>query len=156
MRPVTLLLLLIVLATVGGAAAYTNYQRILFAAAQQDRASAPEPPPAARSATSEDPDPLKKKIAFFEDQIKLLKKENENLGKSVEKLSQAAVTKPSATPETAPAGFSAEGLVSSVEEIRQLKFKRPLKFVRVPASEIEKRIRGEIEADRRPTFAEVG
>jgi len=159
MRPITLLLALLIAATLGGAVAYSNYQRAIFAgqresdsAGRRDTVEAPRA--AASAAPDEKPDALNRKVAFLEDQVALLKRENKSLAEAVEKLKETIKAKPEMTAAPTSA-VTPEALVRDVEQIRELKFKRPLEFVRVPSSEIESRLRKAVEASLSPEAAQV-
>ena len=155
MRPITLLLTLLLLASLAGSWAYASYQRHLISVKLADRgllvepaqpvtseAPAPGGTPAAAS-ESTDPEQLKKNLAFLKEQVALLQKENENLSSSVRKLSEQLA---SSGPEGQSAGFSPEGLVREVEMIRELKFNPAPKFVRVPVTDLEAKIRASLRA----------
>ncbi len=151
MRPVTLLLILVSLATVAGAVLYGRYQHHLVAERIDARSLGAEAPPA----PSADMAQVQKDAADLKEQIDLLKKENENLQAAVKKLSESAAptTAADAKPETTAVksgGNSPEALARQVEEIRQLKFKTPLKFVPATGDEIEKRYRAWFEAQIPP------
>lgn len=155
MRPITLLLTLLLAASLVGSWAYASYQRHLISVKMADRGLLPDsatpvtseaPAPdgtLAAASESSDPEQLKKNLAFLKEQVALLQKENENLSSSVRKLSEQLTA---SGPEGQPAGFSPEGLVREVEMIRELKFDPAPKFVRVPVTELEAKIRTTLRA----------
>jgi len=156
MRPITLLLSLLLVATLAGSWAHATYQRHLLGVKLADRGLAPGGTGAAAETDSEAPAPegtpgaadesgdlalVKKNLAFFKEQVELLRKENENLSSSVRKLSEQLAGAGEEGPAGQSAGFSPESLVREVELIRELKFDPAPKFVRVPVTELEAKIR---------------
>ncbi len=153
MRPITLLHSLLLVASLAGSWAYARYQRHLtgvkmadrngisgFGSGMESEASAPEGTPGA-AGESDDLTLVKKNLEFFKEQVELLRKENENLSASVRKLSEQLSTTDADGPAGQSAGFSPESLVREVELIRELKFDPAPKFVRVPVTELEAKIR---------------
>ena len=151
MRPVTLLLILMFVAALAGSWAYASYQRHLRDASVDQLNGTPA---SQRAAAPADVASLQKDLAFFKDQFERLKRENENLTAAVKKLSDQLAARP-ATPTGAPspvtpatagaAVFSLDGLVREVEQVRELKFPTPPKFVRVPVTQLERKIRESLE-----------
>lgn len=152
MRPITLLLSLLLLASLAGSWAHTTYQRHLIGVKMADRGLLPG---STEATTSEAPAPdgpenddltlIKKNLAFFKEQVELLRKENENLSSSVRKLSEQLAAGADG-PDGQSDGFSPESLVREVEMIRELKFDPAPKFVRVPVTELEAKIRTALRA----------
>jgi len=152
MRPITLLLVLLLLASWAGTWAHATYQRHLIGMKMADRGLLPGSGEGAITAEAPDPDGsgeaagditlLRKNLAFFKEQVELLRKENENLSTSVRKLSdQLATGSGFDGPDGQSAGFSPESLVRDIELIRELKFDPAPTFVRVPVTELESKIR---------------
>jgi|GEM_PF-1284380 len=150
MRPITLLLSLLLVAALSGSWAHATYQRHLISLKLADRglapdaleseAPAPDGTPGAEGG-SDDLTLVKKNLAFFKEQVELLRKENENLSASVRTLSERLATTGGEGPEGQSAGFSPESLVREVELIRELKFDPAPTFVRVPVTDLEAKIR---------------
>lgn len=154
MRPITLLLCLLLVASLAGSWAQATYQRHLIGIKTADRglltdADAEEitseaPASDGTRGTEGESDDLtlvKKNLAFFKEQVELLRKENENLSTSVRKLSEQLAAGGGGGPEGQSAGFSPESLVREIELIRELKFDPVPTFVRVPVTELEAKIR---------------
>lgn len=142
-RPITLLLTLLLAATMAGAWIFTNYQRHLLLDPQAGPAASADGS-APSGASYDEVALLKKNLDYFKEQVDLLRKENENLSAAVRKLSDQISTADG--PDGQPAGFSPESLVREVEAIRELKFDPPPKFVRVPVTELEQKIKQAVSA----------
>ena len=155
-RPVTLLLILMFAAALAGSWAYASYQRHLRGAGVDQLNGTPA---TQRSAAPADVASLQKDLAFFKDQFERLKRENENLTAAVKKLSDQPA-KPTGAPlpvtpaSTGTAVFSLDGLVREVEQVRELKFPTPPKFVRVPVTQLERKIRESLERQIPPEQAQ--
>jgi hypothetical protein len=156
MRPITLLLTLLLVASLAGSWAYATSPRHVIGVKMADRRLAPGAAIGEEDTTSEAPAPdgtpgtaaeanditlVKKNLAFFKEQVELLRKENENLSSSVRKLSEQLAAGADAGPDGQSAGFSPESLVRDIELIRELKFDPAPKFVRVPVTDLEAKIR---------------
>jgi hypothetical protein len=150
MRPITLLLLLLLAASLAGSWAHSSYQRHLIGVKMADRgllrgspddADAAATSPEGEADESGDITLLRKNLDFFKEQVELLRKENENLSTSVRKLSDQLAGAGEDGPEGQSAGFSPESLVREIELIRELKFDPAPKFVRVPVTDLETKIR---------------
>ncbi|MFN0129357.1 MAG: hypothetical protein ACKV19_22045 [Verrucomicrobiales bacterium] len=158
MRPITLLLTLLLLASLVGSWAYAQYQRTIIGIKMADRGlvgghrgenevPSEAPAPDGSEENSNDLAIVKKNLAFFKEQVELLRKENENLSSSVRKLSeQLAAGGGLEGPDGQSSGISPESLVRDVELIRELKFDPPPTFVRVPVTELEAKIRTALRA----------
>jgi hypothetical protein len=152
MRPITLLLSLLLLASLAGSWAYATYQRHLIGLKMADRGLLPgftddttSEAPAPDGREPDDVTLIKKNLSFFKEQVELLRKENEALSSSVRKLSEQLASGTDG-PDGQSAGFSPESLVREVELIRELKFDPAPKFIRVPVTELETRIRTSLRA----------
>ena len=158
-RPVTLLLTLLFAAAVAGSWAYASYARHLRAGAAGETNPGSADP---ATATPDEVALLRKNLAFFKDQFERLKRENESLSAAVKKLSDQVAARPaeagaaSANAAGTPAAaFSLDGLVREVEMVRELRFPTPPKFVRIPAAQLERKIRDALEREIPPGEAQL-